>query len=144
MQLGFGTGANFVLSPLNDGLDFDTGPPGGNDTPPTSAAFGTISRPDEDQLLYSGGLHGSGAQPYQMSHRCAGRPHATIFAIYVATDSDRSSRAGDVSAAGIGCGGRDRRSPATLIRFPESIEKASAMPRPFLCARSRTRSALTN
>jgi hypothetical protein len=64
MQLGFGTGANFVLSPLNDGLDFDTGPPGGNDTPPTSAAFGAPSRPDEDQLLYSGGLHGAGAQPY--------------------------------------------------------------------------------
>lgn len=66
MQLGFGTGANFVLSPLNDGLDFDTGPPGGNDTPPTSAVFGTISRPDEDQLLYSGGLHGAGAQPYSL------------------------------------------------------------------------------
>jgi hypothetical protein len=64
MQLGFGTGTNFVLSPLNDGLDFDTGPPGGNDTPPTSAAFGPPSRPDENQLLYSGGLHGSGAQPY--------------------------------------------------------------------------------
>lgn len=66
MLLGFGTGANFALSPLNDGLDFDTGPPGGNDTPPTSAAFGIISRPDEDQLLFSGGVHGSGAQPYSM------------------------------------------------------------------------------
>jgi hypothetical protein len=66
MVLGHGTGAGFVISPLNDGLDFDTGPPGGNDTPPSSAAFPTISRPDEDQLLFSGALHGAGAQPYTM------------------------------------------------------------------------------
>jgi hypothetical protein len=66
MLLGFGTGANFVLSPLNDGLDFDTGPPGGNDTPPTSGAFSTVSRPDEDQLLFTGGTHGPGAQPYSV------------------------------------------------------------------------------
>jgi hypothetical protein len=65
MQLGTGTGANFQLSALNDGLDFDTGPPGGNDTPPTSGAFPTINRPDEDQLNFSGGAgHGNGAQPY--------------------------------------------------------------------------------
>ena len=64
MVLGFGTGANFAISPLNDGLDFDTGPPGGNDTPPSAAAFPIVSRPDEDQLVFSGGLHGSGAQPY--------------------------------------------------------------------------------
>src|SRR5262245_51647709 len=33
MQLGFGTGANFVLSALGDGLDFDSP---NYDTPPTS------------------------------------------------------------------------------------------------------------
>ncbi len=55
MVLGTGTGAGFVISALLDGLDFDTGPPGGNDTPPTSAVFPTITRPDEDQLDFSGG-----------------------------------------------------------------------------------------
>lgn len=64
MILGKGTGAGFIISPLNDGLDFDTGPPGGNDTPPNSGAFPIVGRPDEDQLVFSGGLHGSGAQPY--------------------------------------------------------------------------------
>jgi len=64
MLLGFDTGPNFVLSPLNDGLDFDTGPPGGNDTPPSSGAFPNVNRPDEDQLVFSGALHASGAQPY--------------------------------------------------------------------------------
>jgi hypothetical protein len=61
MQLGFGTGANFVPSPLNDGLDFDFP---NYDTPPTSGAFPTVLTPDEDQLVFSGGIHGGGAQPY--------------------------------------------------------------------------------
>jgi hypothetical protein len=64
MILGSGTGPNFAISPLNDGLDFDTGPPGGDDTQPTSGAFANYARPDEDQLVFFGGAHSSGAQPY--------------------------------------------------------------------------------
>ena len=63
MELGQGTGAGFVISPAGDGLDFDTGPPGGNDTPPTGP-FAIISRPNDDTLVFSGGVHGAGAQPY--------------------------------------------------------------------------------
>ena len=66
MSLGFGTGANFTqVGGIGDGLDFDLGPPGGNNTPPTSGAFTTVTRPDEDQLVFSGGVHGLGAQVYQ-------------------------------------------------------------------------------
>ena len=66
ISLGFGTGATFTQAGgLLDGLDFDTGPPGGNNTPPSSSAFTTVSRPNEDQLVYSGGLQGLGAQIYQ-------------------------------------------------------------------------------
>jgi len=61
MVLGHGTGANFQISALNDGLDFDFP---NYDTPPSSAAFAFVATPDEDQLLFTGGLHGSGAQPY--------------------------------------------------------------------------------
>jgi hypothetical protein len=63
MQLGFGTGANFVLSGLNDGLDFDYPD---YDTPPSSAAFPTVLTPDEDQLVFTGGVHDAGAQPYNV------------------------------------------------------------------------------
>ena len=63
MQLGFGTGVDFVLSALNDGLDFDFPT---YDTPPTSAAFPTVLTPDEDQLVFTGGVHGAGAQPYNV------------------------------------------------------------------------------
>ena len=66
VSLGFGTGATFTqVGGLGDGLDFDTGPPGGNNTPPSSGAFPIVSRPDEDQLVYSGGVQGLGAQVYQ-------------------------------------------------------------------------------
>jgi PEP-CTERM motif len=61
MVLGFGTGAGFVVSPLGDGLDFDFPT---YDTPPNSAAFPTVLTPDEDQLVFTGGIHGAGAQPY--------------------------------------------------------------------------------
>ena len=61
MQLGFGTGANFVLSAANDGLDFDAP---NYDTPPSSGAFPTVLTPDEDQLVFTGGVQNSGAQPY--------------------------------------------------------------------------------
>jgi hypothetical protein len=62
MYLGFGTGAGFTLSPPGDGLDFDFPL---YDAPPTSPAFGTVT-PDAsgDSLSFSGGTHGSGAQPY--------------------------------------------------------------------------------
>ena len=66
MLLGFGTGAGFTqVGGLGDGLDFDTGPPGGNTTPPTSTAIPTVTRPNEDSLVFSGGTQGSGAQQYQ-------------------------------------------------------------------------------
>jgi hypothetical protein len=61
MQLGFGTGAGFQLSPLNDGLDFDFPD---YDTPPASAAFPFVATPDEDQLVFTGGVHSAGAQTY--------------------------------------------------------------------------------
>jgi hypothetical protein len=61
MQLGFNTGINFTPSALNDGLDFDFP---NYDTPPSSGAFPTVGTPDEDQLVFSGGVHGAGAQPY--------------------------------------------------------------------------------
>ncbi|HEX3598944.1 MAG TPA: PEP-CTERM sorting domain-containing protein [Lacipirellulaceae bacterium] len=61
MQLGFGTGANFQLSALNDGLDFDFPD---YDTPPASAAFPFVATPDEDQLVFTGGIHAAGAQTY--------------------------------------------------------------------------------
>jgi hypothetical protein len=66
LSLGFGTGAGFTqVGGLGDGLDFDTGPPGGNNTPPSSGAFPIVTRPDEDQLVYSGGIQGQGAQLYE-------------------------------------------------------------------------------
>ena len=65
MQLGTGIGPGFALVPASDGLDFDIGPPGGNNAPPSSGAFPTVSRPNDDTLVYSGGVHGTGAQAYQ-------------------------------------------------------------------------------
>jgi hypothetical protein len=61
MQLGFGTGAGFVSSAAGDGLDFDSP---NYDTPPTSGALPVVGTPDEDQLVFSGGLQALGAQPY--------------------------------------------------------------------------------
>jgi hypothetical protein len=65
MLLGFGTGATFTqVGGVGDGLDFDTGPPGGNTTPPSSAVMPVVTRPNEDSLNFSGGIHGTGAQLY--------------------------------------------------------------------------------
>jgi hypothetical protein len=64
MQLGFGTGAGFTTTATADGLDFDTGTPG-NDPPPSSTAMPTVSRPNDDTLLYSGGIHSSIQQTYE-------------------------------------------------------------------------------
>jgi hypothetical protein len=61
MQLGFTVGGVFTPSIANDGLDFDAP---NYDTLPNSGAFSTFATPDEDQLVFSGGLHGAGAQPY--------------------------------------------------------------------------------
>jgi hypothetical protein len=62
MYLGYGVGAAFVLSGLGDDLDFDTPD---NDLPPTSSALPLVARPDEDSLVFSGGIHGSGAESYR-------------------------------------------------------------------------------
>jgi hypothetical protein len=65
MYLGTGVGAAFTQEKvLLSGLDFDTGPPGGNDTPPTSP-FSNVSRPNNATLEFSDGIHGAGAQVYQ-------------------------------------------------------------------------------
>lgn len=64
--LGFGIGAGFTqVGGIGDGLDFDTGPPGGNSTPPTSMVMPIVTRPNEDSLLFSGGTQDSSAQTYQ-------------------------------------------------------------------------------
>ena len=63
MQLGLGTGPGFTMT-SGDGLDFDTGAPG-NDPPPFSTVMPTVSRPNEDTLLYSGGIHGAIQQTYE-------------------------------------------------------------------------------
>jgi hypothetical protein len=61
MQLGFGTGAAFVPSPAGDGLDFDFP---NYDTPPSSGAFPLVLTPNQDELVFTGGVHSAGAQPY--------------------------------------------------------------------------------
>ena len=64
MQLGLGTGPGFMLTAPRDGVDCDTGATG-NDPPPFSTAMPTVSRPNEDTLLYSGGIHGAIQQTYE-------------------------------------------------------------------------------
>src|SRR4051812_17906394 len=60
MYLGFGTGDQFQLSGAGDGLDFDAP----LYTPAfSSGAFFAVAL-SEDTLVFSGGTHGSGAQPY--------------------------------------------------------------------------------
>jgi hypothetical protein len=61
MQLGFGVGPGFVVGPPADGLDFDAPT---FDTPPTSGALPVVVPLSEDELSFSGGIHGGGAQPY--------------------------------------------------------------------------------
>jgi len=79
MELGYGVMGSFTPSTPGDGLDFDTGPPGGNDTPPTSAAFGSVSRPNEDILVFSGGVHSSGAEAYRVRIDVPNIPTMTPF-----------------------------------------------------------------
>jgi hypothetical protein len=61
MQLGTGTGTSFVLSPNTDQLDFDA--PFYDLPPTTSGSFGSIGT-TPDELTFSGGSQGSGAQQY--------------------------------------------------------------------------------
>lgn len=62
MILGYGVGANFVSSTVGDGLDFDFP---NYDLAPTSSAMPIVGTPNEDTLIFSGGLQGTGAETYQ-------------------------------------------------------------------------------
>jgi hypothetical protein len=62
MVLGYGLGANFQPSGPGDGLDFDIPH---MDTPATSSVMPIVGRPNEDTLVFSGGVHGTGAESYQ-------------------------------------------------------------------------------
>jgi hypothetical protein len=77
MQLGFGTGANFVLSPSGDGLDFDAP---GFDAAPTAATFPTVTT-GEDELVFSGGVQGVGAQSYNFRVDVADLAGRTTFTL---------------------------------------------------------------
>ncbi|MBN1853375.1 MAG: PEP-CTERM sorting domain-containing protein, partial [Pirellulales bacterium] len=64
MELGFyDANKNFVPSVLGDGLDFDLPT---LDLPPVSTAFVNVAVPNEDQLVFSGGVHSTGAEIYQI------------------------------------------------------------------------------
>lgn len=60
IYLGFGVGANFVISPANDDLDFDAPT---FDSLPSSLAFSQVST-GEDKLVFYNGAHGTGAKQY--------------------------------------------------------------------------------
>ena len=62
MILGYGVGANFVPSTAGDGLDFDFP---NYDLAPSSSAMPIVATPNEDTLIFSGGLQGTGAETYQ-------------------------------------------------------------------------------
>jgi hypothetical protein len=103
MVLGFGTGANFVISPLGDGLDFDFP---NYDTSPTSGAFPTVLTPDEDQLIFTGGTHAAGAQPYSVRidvPDLSGRqtPTFTLREIPIVVPEPRTSLLASVAALGL-------------------------------------------
>ena len=62
MELGFGSGGSFVASPAGDGLDFDA--------PTYDPAFSSTAFPiiglGEDLLTFSGGIHSTGSEIYQI------------------------------------------------------------------------------
>jgi hypothetical protein len=62
ISLGFGVGAAFVPSPANDGLDFDFP---NFATPPSSSALPVVAL-GQDNLNFSGGIHNSGSETYQV------------------------------------------------------------------------------
>ncbi len=63
IQLGFGIGTSFQPSTPGDGLDFDA--PGYDPMSSFfSTAFATVTMPDEDLLVFSGGVQSTGSQNY--------------------------------------------------------------------------------
>lgn len=60
MQLGYGVGGAFVASTGADALDFDAPL---YDTAPSSSAFPIVTL-SPDKLLFTGGVHGLGAEAY--------------------------------------------------------------------------------
>lgn len=76
MELGFGLGAGFKKSLAGDGLDFDAPT---YDLPPNSSVMPVIDLPDEDTLVFSGALHGSGAESYQFRIDVPDVPTAEFF-----------------------------------------------------------------
>lgn len=61
MQLGTGVGPTFAMSVAGDGLDFDAPI---FTTPPSSSVLSVVAT-SEDQLVFSGGSQGSGAEPFE-------------------------------------------------------------------------------
>ncbi len=59
IQLGFGTGAGFVVSSAGDGLDFDS--PDYNSPPDFTTFFSSAVTATEDTIVASGGLFPNGA-----------------------------------------------------------------------------------
>jgi hypothetical protein len=62
LVLGFGVGPAFVQSGAGDGLDFDDNT---FDPAPTAGSFTNVTL-GEDVLTFFGGVHGTGAQPYDV------------------------------------------------------------------------------
>jgi hypothetical protein len=76
MELGYGLGAGFKKSLPGDGLDFDNPT---YDLPPTSSAMPLVGTPDEDTLVFSGAVQGSGAESYQFRIDVPDVPTADFF-----------------------------------------------------------------
>jgi len=76
MQLGFGVGAGFIVGPAGDGIDFDFPT---FDTPPTSGSLPVVVPLSEDELFFSGGTHGGGAQPYSFRIDVPDGPVGTTY-----------------------------------------------------------------
>lgn len=62
MELGYGLGPNFIPSAPGDGLDFDFPE---YDLFPISSAMPIVGTPNEDTLVFSGSIHGTGAESYR-------------------------------------------------------------------------------
>jgi hypothetical protein len=60
IELGKGTGAGFIQSPADDGLDFDTPD---KDTPPTSTVFNNVAH-GQDILVFTAGIQSTGSEVY--------------------------------------------------------------------------------
>jgi hypothetical protein len=76
MELGYGLGAGFIKSLPGDGLDFDDPD---YDLPPTSSVMPLVGTPDEDTLVFSGAVQGSGAESYQFRIDVPDVPTADFF-----------------------------------------------------------------